>query len=143
MFERRERVRRFARLGNYDDESVGIRYAFAIPVLAGDLDLSGQLGNGFEPVLRGESGIIAGAACENQYRIDLTKDAGCVLSEKTRGDRFDALQRVRDRARLLEDFLLHEVAIRTQLGSARCRLNDAHFALYALVGAIDDAIGIA
>ena len=54
----------------------------------------------------------------------------------------DALQRVGDRARLLEDFLLHEVAVRAELDRIARRFHVDDRALHRLAVRVVDRIGL-
>jgi hypothetical protein len=54
------------------------------------------------------------------------------VAEQLRHDADHAFQRVGDRARLLEDFLLHVVAVRAELGGAAVRVHGLHGALHGL-----------
>ncbi len=81
--------------------------------------------------------VVAGAAGQDQDVVDLLEHAprGCAGSpctcavEQLGHDAFHAFERVGNGARLLEDFLLHVVAIRAQLGRAAVRRHGAHGAL--------------
>ena len=148
VLERRERVGRLARLADDDDQRTRMRDAVAIAVLARDLDLRRNLRDRFEPVLRGQPGVVARAAGQDQHRVDrLERGFGASTVargvEQPRADRTvaivgDPFQRVGDRARLLEDLLLHVMAIRAELGRAARRIDDADLALDRPVVAIGD-----
>ena len=133
----RQRVSGLARLGDGDHQRVRIGHGFAIAVFAGDLHLRGDLGNGLEPVLGRAAAVVAGAAGQDQDRIDLLEHAVRAVArrrlartlEQLGHDGLQALERVGDRARLLEDFLLHVVAIRPEFGRAAMGLHRAHGAI--------------
>ena len=126
MLERGDGVGRLAGLADGDDQGARIGHAVAVAVLAGDLDLRRDLGNGFQPVLGRRARVVAGAAGQNQHAVDLAEH-GFGIGTKQRGrDRLDTFERVGDGARLLEDFLLHVVAIRAELDGAAVRGDGAH-----------------
>ena len=52
------------------------------------------------------------------------------VAEQLGRDAGHAFERVGDGARLLEDLLLHVVAVRAQLGRAAVRVHGAHLALH-------------
>jgi hypothetical protein len=60
------------------------------------------------------------------------------VAEEIGADAADLLDRVADRAGLLEDLLLHVVPVRAQLDRAGVRLHDAGFALDLRAGAVVD-----
>ena len=55
----------------------------------------------------------------------------------------DVLERVGDRARLLEDFLLHEVLVRPELDGVAAALHVDDRALDTLAGRIEDRVRLA
>ena len=152
MAQRGEGVGGFARLADGDDQSLGIRDAGAVAVFAGHLDVAGNLGDGFDPVLGRAAAVEAGAAGEDQNRIDFLEHAPCrglgravcvQPIEELGDDRLNAFERVGDGARLLEDFLLHVVAIRPEFGRAAVCVDGAHGALgvaHALAVLVDDPV---
>ena len=97
-------------------------------------------GDAFEPVLGRAAAVVAGAAGEDQHRVDVLEDAVGAVAEQLRRDALDALQRVADGARLLEDLLLHVVPVGAQLGGAAVRLHGLHRAVHGLVAAVDDPV---
>jgi hypothetical protein len=117
MLDRGQRVGGFAGLRNGHDQRLGIRHRDAVAVFAGDLDAAGHAGELLDPVAR-DRPVVAGAAGEDQHRLG----AGEHLRRATpnrlglSGMRAaDHLQRVGQRLRLLEDFLLHVVRVVAQL----------------------------
>ena len=64
---------------------------------------------------RDQPGVVAGAAGEDQHSFDAGEDFCGARAEELGPDAADAFQRVGDGARLLEDLLLHVVAVRAQL----------------------------
>ena len=113
-------------LGDGDHQGVGVGHRVAVAVFAGHLHMAGNLGNAFDPVFGGTAAVVAGATGQDQHRVDLGKHAGrigaghmvCLLVKQLRRDAFHAFERVGNGARLLEDFLLHVVAVGTELGRA-------------------------
>ncbi len=115
-----EGVGRLARLRDDDDECVRVRHAVAIAVFARDFHVARNACERFDPLLRHQRRIVAGAAREHEHAVDLPEDLLRVGSEHVGVDDAEALERVGDRARLLEDLLLHEMAVRSELdGIAR------------------------
>ena len=140
VFQRSQGVGRFAGLRDDDDQRVAIGHARAIAVFARHFHLRGQAREFFQPILGRQARVITGAAREYQCRIDALEQPCRRTAEERRVDSVHVFERLRDSARLLEDFLLHVVAIGTQLRCAGARMNDADFALHRRAGAIDDAI---
>ncbi len=138
VFERGQGVGGFARLGNDDDQRARVGYRVAVAVFAGDLHLDGHAGDGLDPVLGGEPGVEAGAAGQNAHAADGGEHALGLRAEQCGGDGLDAVERVGDGARLLENFFLHEVAVRAKLHGGGVGGDGAYFAFDGLVGAVDD-----
>ena len=124
VLERGERVGGLARLRHDDDECGGMRNAVAIAVLARDLDGARNARKRFDPLLRDERRIVAGAAREDQHAVDVGERRAGIGAEDLGHDGRDAVERVAHRARLLEDLLLHEVAIGAELDRRARRLDD-------------------
>ena len=102
-----------------DDQRLRVRHAVAVAVLARDLDGAGNAGERLDPLLGDEARVVAGAAREDQHRVELScSNASARVAEEAGVDRSSTSQRIGDRARLLEDLLLHEVPIRSQLDGA-------------------------
>ena len=138
VLERGERVGGLARLRDHDHQGVRIGNALAVAILARDLDLAGHAREALDPVLGHRAGVIAGAAGEHQHAVDRGQHLLRAVAEEPRIDRADPLERVRDRARLLEDLLLHEVAIGAELGGRATRLDHRHGPLDALPAGVVD-----
>ena len=119
VLQRRQRVGGFARLRDDDDQRLRMRHAVAIAVLARDLDRARHAGQRLDPLLRHEARVVARAAGEDQHGIDLRQDRASARSEQRRIDAVDPFERVGDRARLLEDLLLHEMPVRAELDGRR------------------------
>lgn len=138
MFQGGQGVGRLAALRNRHHQRVRVRHAVAVAVFAGHFHADGDLGDRFDPVLGRHARIRAGAAGEDQHAVDLLEDLVGAVAEQFRHDGRHAFQGVADGARLLEDFLLHVVAVRAQLGRARVRVHGFHFALDGLAIDVDD-----
>ncbi|MDR8760527.1 hypothetical protein FEP90_02211 [Burkholderia multivorans] len=138
VLERGERVGRFAGLRDHQHELARVRHRVAIAVFARNLDLRRDLRDRLEPVLRGQPRVVARAAREDQQAVDLRERGGRGVAEQRRVERVRLRHRVADRARLLEDFLLHEVAIRAEFDRAAVGADHADLALRERAVAIDD-----
>ena len=138
MLQRGQRVGGFAALRDGDDQRVRVRHAVAIAVFAGDFDVDRHFGNRFYPVFCGQSGVIAGAAGQDQHRVDLLEYGEGLIAEQLRHDGLDPFERVADGARLLENFFLHVVAIGAEFGRAGMHVHGMHFALRRLALRVDD-----
>ncbi|CUJ06086.1 Uncharacterised protein [Achromobacter xylosoxidans] len=138
MLERGQRVGGFARLRDRDDQRARVRHAVAVAVFAGNFDRHGDLGDRFDPVLGGQAGVVAGAAGQDQQRVDVLEDLVGVVAEQLGRDGLDVLQRVADGARLLEDFLLHVVAVGAEFSRAGVHLHGMHLAFHILAVGVHD-----
>ncbi len=67
--ERRERVRRFARLADEERERAGRDRRLAVAELGGDVDLGGKPRHPLEPVFRHVAGVSGGAAGHHQHPL--------------------------------------------------------------------------
>ncbi len=123
--------------------AAGCGHAVAIPVFARDLDRAGNAGERLDPLLRDERRVVAGAAGQHQHAVDSRQHGSRVGAEQRRIDAGDGFERVRDGARLLEDLLLHEVAVRAQLDRSPRRFDRDHGPLDALAARIVDRPGFA
>ena len=121
--ERGQRIGGLPRLRNDHDQRIGVRDAVAVSVLAGDLRLRGDARHAFEPQARHHAGVVARPAREDMHRIDRRQDLFGAAAKERGIDASDAFERIGNRARLLEDFLLHEVSVRPELD--RC-VRDVH-----------------
>ena len=114
------RVGRLTRLRDRDDERLAVDDRASVPRLGGDVHLDRHAGERLDHVLRGERGVPGGAATEQEHspraceqgRVETRVSTQPVLPRGVdeRGDRHA------DRARLLVDFLEHEVRIAILLG---------------------------
>ena len=127
--QRRERVGGFARLRHGEEQGAFPHDRAAIAVFAGDLDAARNAGDAFEPVTRDEPGVIARAAGDDLHIAHARQQLVGIDAEDVRQDVVvgDApFERVGDRARLLEDFLEHVVAVFAALDRVRGHLALAH-----------------
>ena len=114
VFQCGQRVGRLARLREGDDQRLRVGDGFAVAVFARHLDVARDSGHRFEPVARDESSVVAGAAGDDQDLADVLEHflgAGAEQAGLDAARGAEHLQRVRDRHRLLEHFLLHVVAV--------------------------------
>ena len=139
VFQRSHGVGRLAGLADRHHQRTRVGHAVAVAVFACHFHIAGDLRNALQPVFGGEAAVVAGAAGENQHAVHAVEHAGRVVAKQIGHDAFDALQRVANGARLLEDFLLHVVPIRPQLHRAGMRVHRAHRALRRDVAAVSVA----
>ena len=116
-----------------------------VTVLARNFHLAGDAGQRFDPVLRDAAGVVAGAASDDVDILDAGEHLGGLRSQRVGDDpaAFDAtVERIGQRARLLENLLEHEMSERTFLRGIAAPLSLVNFALHGLaVGAEDiDAV---
>ena len=130
----------FTALRDGDDQGACVRYAGAVAVFAGDFHLRWNAGNAFQPVLGGAAAVVAGAAGQDQHRIDVLEGAVSSVAKQLGDDGVNAFQRVGDGARLLKNFFLHVVAIRPEFGRAAVRLDGFDLPLDGLVLAVKDPV---
>ena len=149
MLEGGQRVGGLTRLADDDHQRPRVRDAVPVAVFARDLDLRRDLRDRFEPVLRREAGVVAGAARQDQHGVDVGEHGGRLSAvvgriEQPGADRAavvrQALERVGDGARLLEDLLLHVVPVRTELGRPAVRVDGAGLAGHRSVRAVGDPV---
>ena len=83
---------------------------------------------------------IFGRAGEDVKNDSLEVPAGTegVVAEQFGHDAGDAFERIGNRARLFEYFLLHVMPVGAEFGCAGVRVHGAHFALRGVAGAVDD-----
>ena len=124
VLQRGQRVGGLARLRDDDHQRRRVGHAVAVAVLAGDLDRARDARQRLDPLLRDQARVVARAAGEDQHAVDLAPATASAFGPKRCGPiAGDAFERVGDRARLLEDLLLHEVAVRTELDARARRLD--------------------
>ena len=129
MAQRCKRIGRFARLRNRHDERVGVGHGDAVAIFACYFHVAGNPRNCFDPVFGGEPRVVGGAASKEEQALRLLEDRLRIGAEKRRRNARKPLKRVADRARLLEDFLLHIVAVRSKVDRARIGVHDLFLAL--------------
>ncbi len=144
--KRRQRVGGFTRLGDGDDQRLRIGHRGAITVFAGHFNLGWNAGDALQPVFGRATTVVAGTAGQDQHRVNLLEDprrAGIRTVEQFGHDALHTFERVGNGARLLEDFLLHVMAVRAELGRATvCQhgLDRAIGGLNRLVGFVDEPV---
>ena len=68
--QRGQGVGSFAGLRDGDDELIGVGHRAAVAVFAGDLDHTGDAGERFKPVARGDAGVVTRPAGQDQHRAN-------------------------------------------------------------------------
>src|ERR1700730_12587642 len=81
--------------------------------------------------------MIASATREKQDGIHGVQHSPGVVAEQFGHDRCDVLQRVGNRARLLENFLLHVIAVKPQVSRPAMRRDGMHPALDTAASGVD------
>ena len=122
--QRGQGVGSFARLGDGDHQRARVGHRVAVAVLAGHFHLGRDLGDALQPIFGGAAAVIAGAAGEDQHRINAlehARRAGLAAVKQLRRNALHALQRVGDGTRLLKNLFLHVVPVGAQLGGATVR----------------------
>ena len=131
--QRGQRVGGLARLRDHHDQRVRVGHRLAIAVFAGDFHLCRDLSDRLQPVLGGAARVVARAAGQDQHAVDLGQHLGRIRAEQVGAKAQHAINRVAQRARLLEDFLLHEVAERAEFHGGGVPTNLLDLALGRLV----------
>ena len=145
MLEGGQGVGGLAGLGDHDHQGVGFGHRFAVAVFGGDLDGARDLGDGLEPVAGGEAGVVAGAAGEDQHAAGGLEHVDGLGAEDLRADDAaagDDLEGVGQRLGLLEDLLLHVVAVLAQLDRIGGQAGDVHRALDGGAVGEGDAVAV-
>ena len=143
MLQRRQRVGGLARLRHDNDQRGCARHAVAITIFARDLHCAGNPDERFDPLLRDEARVIARPAGDDQHRLDIAQYFCRLRPEERRLDRIDGVERIGDRTRLLEDFLLHEMPVRPKLDRVAAALDVDHRAHHALSDCVVDRVAFA
>ena len=116
--DRRQGVRRFPALGYGHHGCIGPHHRRPIPKLGGNLCPGTHAGTGLEPVAGNLSGVGTGPASQNEDFLNPCPglfQARCDIRQPPLGVLNPAFQGLRHRRRLLEDFLLHEMAVAAAL----------------------------
>ena len=142
MTDRGQRIGGLAALRNGHHQRPGIGHAGVVAELAGDLHACGDLGKQFDPVARHQARVVAGAAGDDQHRVDRLEDLVGRIAEQFGHDALHAFQGVRHRTRLLEDLLLHVVTVRPEFGRARMRLHGQHRAFDRAALGVDHPVAV-
>ena len=137
----------FARLADGDHQATRVGHRVAVAVFAGHFNLGRDVGHALQPVLGGATAVVTGAAGQDEHRVDVLEHAVRVVAGLGLGavkqlghDALNAFQGVGNGTRLFEDFFLHVVAVRPQLGRAAVGVDGVHLALHRLVLGIDDPV---
>ncbi len=142
--QRRQRVGGFAALRDEQRQTAFFEDRFAIAEFGGDIDVHRDTRELLEPVFGDHSGIEGRAAGHDGDALDLRQ----VEIELWQRDRIVRLaqvgsERLRDHGRLLEDLLLHEVAVIALLDSCGRGARGLDLAFDRLVFGIVDFSGFA
>ena len=140
--QRRQRVGRLAGLGNGDEQGIARDDGVPVAVFARHLDAAGDLDDLFDHVTRDRTSVEAGAAGHDMHVLGAPEHIGRgrpegSLEQAAVGDPF--LQRVGDGARLLVDFLEHEVTVLALLGGIGREFAVAHRAVDRVAAAVEHA----
>ncbi len=143
-------VSRFAGLGDSHHQGIGADCRVAVAVFAGDLDIAGQSRHRFQPVASDHSGMIAGAAGQDENAADMAENVFRLGPEQPRGNGLGIehhFQRIGDHPRLLKYFLLHEVVVGPHFHGIVGEFAFLHlardFPAGPILRAVDDAISVA
>ena len=110
--ERGERVGGLARLADEERQSAGLKHRLAIAELARDIDVDGYPGELLDPVFRDQPGIIARPAGDDRHPLERAEVEVAGRKRDFAFERPDiALESLGNHDRLLEDLLLHIVAV--------------------------------
>ena len=143
--QRGERVGGFARLRDGEEQRALGHHHVAVAVLARDLDAARDARDAFEPVTRDQARVEARAAGDDLHVLHLREQAVGVDAEDVGQDAVvgDAtLERVGDRARLLEDLLQHVVAVLAALDRIGGHLALPHRAVRRLAVRVEDRVAV-
>ena len=88
--------------------------------------------------MRSEPSVIAGAAGQNQYAVNLFKNPVGLVTKQLGGDRLNILERIGDSTRLLKNFFLHVVAVRPKFCRAGVHVHSVDLAIDLLARCIHD-----
>jgi hypothetical protein len=134
-------IRNASSVRQREKEGIGRHHDVPVPVLARDLDLAGYAGERLDPVPGDAAGMVARAAGHDVNILDVRQHLRCLGSQRI-GDDPAALdttvQRVGERARLLEYLFQHEVSVRTLLGGIGIPLRLVNLALNGLAVRAED-----
>src|SRR5581483_10322504 len=146
VLERGDGVRRLAGLRYRDDERVRIGYGIAVTVLRRDLYRARNAGDRLQPVAGGQAGMVTGAAGENRDRGDALENLLRIHAEELRNERLRTrrhFQRRGNGSRLLENLLLHEVPVRSQLDGVGGELALMYGTDRRIAARVEDAAAVA
>ena len=113
-----------------------------VAVFAGNFDLQGTPANASIQYFPTRAGVVTGAAGNDVQVLDARQQFGGSRPERFGHDEVvvdPAVQRIGKRARLFEDFLEHEVAVRALFRGVVAPLRLVHFAGHGLARRIENA----
>ena len=144
MAQRCERIGCFSGLGDEQGQAAGLEHRVSITKFRCEIEVYRHPGKGLEPIFRDHPGIIAGAASDDGDALDVAQVKIHLRQRDLLFERPDiAPQGLGNHGRLLEDFLLHEVAIIAFL-DRRCRhTGGADLALHRVVVLVMDGGALA
>ncbi len=139
MAQRRERVGGLAALRDEQRQAAVFEHRIAIAEFGGDIDVDRHAGELLEPVFRHHPGVIGRPAGDDGDPLD-ARDVEIELRQRDRivGLAQIGAERLRDHGRLLEDLLLHEVAVIALLDRCRRGARNADLARRRFVFGIVD-----
>ena len=134
-------IQRFAGLGYGNHQLVGAGNHVAVAVFAGNFHIGRHSADGFQPVFGSERGVVGSAASQDFDAADVFEHFPRFGTEVFRLEAAaeEYFCSIGNRLGLLVNFLLHEVAVRSQLQRGERQLGHAHFAFGLLPAAVDEA----
>ncbi len=139
--QRGQGVRRLPRLGYGHNQCAARHHVGPVAKLARDFDVAGY-GEALQPVLGDETGVVAGAASDDLNAPDRVEDGAAIGAERALEEPRSAqtrFQGIGHGTSLLEDLLVHVVAVLTELDGIGFQGADSERALHALTGTVVDA----
>ena len=132
--QRSQRIRRLARLRYEKCQTACFQHRIAITEFRSKIEIHRYAGKSLEPIFGDHAGIIAGPAGHDRNPLDIAQIEIHLRQRNLLLERTDiALQRLRDHGRLLENLLLHEMAIIALFNRCCGNARSRDFAFYRLV----------